>query len=214
MKKILLAGVVLVLLGCKESETGLQKNVINTVYDNCYQKLTTVVKSPSSLRIKNSLFVNHYPNIDDINRIFGSALIKDNQISKQKMEDKIRFRQIKMIMSYEAQNSFGVYLPGDFECIYTYELSEQNTSPDKIVLSNIDSGDEKINLAIEISDFDNVSNTQLKSIGKITDVGDGNKFTSQDNELYAKIIDFNKEQKVNLDIEKDVQKFKESMGWY
>ena len=52
MKKIILLSLVLGLVGCKETNTGMDKNLFNTSYDKCVDYLTDSLKSPSSLKIR------------------------------------------------------------------------------------------------------------------------------------------------------------------
>ena len=45
MKKLVLISSLLLLGGCKESNTGLDKNVFNTSYDKCVEYLTNSLKA-------------------------------------------------------------------------------------------------------------------------------------------------------------------------
>ena len=58
MMRILIILLVIGLSGCKESVTGLDKRVLNAAYDNCQEKLKSVLKSPSSLRISDAAIGN------------------------------------------------------------------------------------------------------------------------------------------------------------
>lgn len=46
MKKVLLLGLLVWLVGCKEKETGLEKQVINATYESCLSTLKKKVKKP------------------------------------------------------------------------------------------------------------------------------------------------------------------------
>ena len=143
MMRILIILLVIGLSGCKESVTGLDKRVLNAAYDNCEEKLESVLKSPSSLRISNAAADNHMPQSQTIYDLYSKKILSDktNKITEMHEDSKSRFRALNISLSYEAQNSFGVYLPGSFSCTYIYELREESKSPSDLDLIQIQNSD-------------------------------------------------------------------------
>ena len=97
MKKILVTGIValgLILSGCTENKTGLQKSVINTALDTCQTYLSGGLKSPSSLRISGVSTIVQQPNLDDIDNVFGNTIIRDKKISETARDNKARYREM------------------------------------------------------------------------------------------------------------------------
>ncbi len=192
MKKILLMVLVVGLVGCEESETGLQKNVINTAYSECRARLKETLKSPSSLRVQASTVDTYIPDLFDIYRIFGETIITNGSVSSLKQDDETRFRGVGVRLEYDAQNSFGVYLPGGFECSYLYELRSNNTSPTQLKLIQVSTGKEKVVLNSTISNFNKLSNTLLDGgIGGV--YGAPSEFTKSDADLYGKLVKLHKD---------------------
>lgn len=191
MQKLLLVGVVIFgIVGCKESETGLQKNVINSAYKSCVGHLESLVKSPSSLRISRAIPVVEYPQDITIYKHFGSDLINTDtsKISQGNIDAKTRFRQLKINVDYEAQNSFGVFLGGAFVCKYIYSLHNQDESPQQIYLNSFETEDH-ISTLFSPLPVDNESNLKLnKNILKpVVDIPSG--FGERD-ELFFKNAEF------------------------
>lgn len=152
MKKIgLLAGVFifLALSGCKEKETGLQKEVLNSAINDCTARLGNSLKSPSSLKISEVLAATYIPKPGVINRVASNILIdkESGQISELMQRLKVRYRELGLSIQYEAQNSFGVYLKGKFNCSYIYQLTSDKTSPeDNILLSKLGNNNEYVEI--------------------------------------------------------------------
>ncbi|MHA3079540.1 hypothetical protein [Acinetobacter sp. ANC 5502] len=217
MKKKLILSIIsvsIILLGCKENQTGLQKDVINSAYDNCYTNLSKTLKSPSSLRVKESLVGVSTPEVNDVYRLYADEIIKDNKISALTHDSKTRFRMLSVNLNYEAQNSFGVYLPGSFECSYMYKLGEDRQSPSELDLFLIQSDDEKIELNKPIYNFKDSSNLKLTdSINKV--VGDSNAyiFNANDEAMFSKLLEQSKDEKEDIEREKEAQRIKKSLGW-
>lgn len=216
-KKLILSmiSVSIILLGCKENQTGLQKDVINSAYDNCYTNLSKTLKSPSSLRVKESLVGVSTPEVTDVYRLYADEIIKDNKISALTRDSKTRFRMLSVNLNYEAQNSFGVYLPGNFECSYMYKLLEDRQSPSELDLFKVESDDnEKIELNTPIYNFKDSSNLKLTdSINKV--VGDSNSyiFNANDEAMFSKLLEQSKDEQENIEREKEAQRIKKSLGW-
>lgn len=193
-KNIILAVSLLGLFGCKNSDTGLQKNVLNTAYSQCYKNLSSLVKSPSSLRIKKAEAITYEPSAEDVYRLFGERLVKNNEISPAQKIAKIRFRGLGIVYDYEAQNSFGVFLPGNFECNFLYSLIGEDESPSALILSNIRNDKEDVESSKLITTFENSSNIRLENtFDRILDTTKSRKFTNDDLKMYSKILELNKE---------------------
>ena len=191
MKKIIFLAMVVGLYGCKEDGTGLQKNVINTGFDKCKNYLSTSLKSPSSLNVNEATILVQDPKVEDVSNVFGNIIVKDGKIGSITRDDKTRFREMLVVISYEAQNSFGVYLGGTYQCQYLFELKndEQSPKPLNTYLIKLKSDGEDINLGmhIPITDFTG-SNIKLnKKIKRVIGTSES-KFTALDEKMYDEII--------------------------
>ncbi|WP_407595054.1 hypothetical protein [Acinetobacter lwoffii] len=202
MKKIIIFSLVACLLGCKEPQTELQKKVINTAYENCEEKLKATLKSPSSLRINNASASNYMPESQNIYNLYSKKILDDktNKITTLYKDSKWRYRSLNVGLSYEAQNSFGVYLPGEFSCTYMYELRGEDESPEGLKLIQIKSSDEVADfngLSISVDSASNyILNENIKNISSSV----GSLFSESD-------------KKTNADIEKlRLNEIKENSG--
>ena len=179
------------LSGCKEDGTGLQKNVINTGFDKCKNYLSTSLKSPSSLNINEATILVQDPKVEDVSNVFGNIIVKDGKIGELTRDDKVRFREMLVVISYEAQNSFGVYLGGTYQCQYLFELKndEQSPKPLNTYLIKLKSDGEDINLGVHIpiTDFTGSNITLNKTIKRVIGTSES-KFTALDEKMYDEII--------------------------
>ena len=179
------------LSGCKENETGLQKNVINTGFDKCKNYLSTSLKSPSSLNVNDATILVQDPKVEDVSNVFGNIIVKDGKIGSITRDDKTRFREMLVVISYEAQNSFGVYLGGTYQCQYLFELKndEQSAKPLNTYLIKLKSDGEDINLGVHIpiTDFTGSNITLNKTIKRVIGTSES-KFTALDEKMYDEII--------------------------
>ena len=179
------------LYGCKEDGTGLQKNVINTGFDKCKNYLSTSLKSPSSLNVNEATVLIQNPNVEDVSNVFGNIIVKDGKIGELTRDDKVRFREMLVVISYEAQNSFGVYLGGTYQCQYLFELKndEQSPKPLNTYLIKLKSDGEDINLGVHIpiTDFTGSNITLNKTIKRVIGTSES-KFTALDEKMYDEII--------------------------
>lgn len=191
MKNIYIFALATCLLGCKEPQTELQKEVINTAYENCQEKLKAVLKSPSSLRINNATVSNYIPESQTIYNLYSNEILSDktNKITVLHEDSKSRYRALNLSLNYEAQNSFGVYLPGDFSCTYIYELREASESPKDLKLIQIKSSNEAFGFKGLSIPVDNASNYLLNENIKNISSSIGSFFSESD-------------KKMNVDIEK------------
>ncbi|MGV5004821.1 hypothetical protein ACVCFZ_05095 [Acinetobacter variabilis] len=195
MKKILIAGMValgLALSGCTESKTGLQKNVINTALDTCKTHLSGGLKSPSSLRIRGVSTVVQQPDLSDISDVFGDAIIENNKITEMARDNKARYRELLTVVSYEAQNSYGVYLGGTYQCKYLYELNGEEASPEPLntYLVALKSDGDNIDMEgihIPLAKFTGSNISLDKNIKTIMSSVDSN-FTKHDERIYVDLI--------------------------
>lgn len=191
MKKIIFLAMVVGLSGCKEDGTGLQKNVINTGFDKCKNYLSTSLKSPSSLNVNEATILVQDPNVEDVSNVFGNIIVKDGKIGELTRDDKVRFREMLVVISYEAQNSFGVYLGGTYQCQYLFELKndEQSPKPLNTYLIKLKSDGEDINLGmhIPITDFTGSNINLNKKIKRVIGTSES-KFTTLDEKMYDEII--------------------------
>ena len=195
MKKILIAGMAalgLVLSGCTESKTGLQKNVINTALDTCKTYLSGGLKSPSSLRISGVSAIVQRPDLSDISDVFGDIIIENNKITEIARDNKARYRELLMVIGYEAQNSYGVYLSGTYQCKYLYELNSEEVSPEplNIYLIALKSDGDNIDMEgihIPIAKLTGSNISLDKNIKTIISSADGS-FSKQDEQVYMDLI--------------------------
>ena len=211
MKKIILLALLVGLVGCKESNSGLDKKVINTAYDNCYQKLASIVKSPSSLRVNETIAGVYMPEAEDVYRLFSNRIIdqKANEINGLYKDTDTRYRELGVTLDYEAQNSFGVYLPGTFSCSYIYSLRLDHHSPDFITLAKVQNDEEEIKLNGTDIDVGNASNFKLnQNLHKIT-ASTSSEFSDLDKKMYADIM----EQHEFSKRDKEAERLKKSLGW-
>lgn len=136
----LAALVALSLTGCKEKDTGLEKQVINAAHGACLDKLTGLLKSPSSLKVSKVDIFLAQPNAD---LVFG--LYRDDIIDKEKGRIKESYEQVLKPyyrtlgthIEYDAQNSFGTMLRGQFFCEFAYEINNTGNGSDYLEWSKI-----------------------------------------------------------------------------
>lgn len=188
-------------IGCKDQETGLQKKVLNTAMNDCVTRLHDSLKSPSSLRVGEVLAATYMPKAKDVNRVASDLLIekKTGQISEVLQRLKVRYRELGLSIQYEAQNSFGVYLKGKFNCEYIYQLTSDKVSPeDDIWLSKLQNNNESV-VANSIIELKNGSNLILDSkYSKI--IGDvPAEQTPSDKELLNQVVEIWSTEKVFKD---------------
>ncbi|NAR56695.1 hypothetical protein GPS50_04335 [Acinetobacter haemolyticus] len=212
MKKILIAGMAalgLVLSGCTESKTGLQKNVINTGFEKCTDYLTSSLKSPSSLRISEAAVFVQKPEAQDVYSVFGDIVVKDGKITEIARDNKRRFREMLVAINYEAQNSYGVYLGGTYQCQYLFELNNDEISPEPLntYLIKLKSDGEDVGLGVHIpiADFTGSNWVLDKQIKKLISTTDS-KFAAADEEMYKELI----KQKEYADQELEAEKIRKS----
>lgn len=209
MKKAILSVLIIGLLGCAENKTGLQKNVINTGFEKCSDYLTSSLKSPSSLRISEaSLFVQS-PEVEDVYNVSRNIITKDGGITELARDSKRRFREMLVVISYEAQNSFGVYLGGTYQCQYLFELNNDEISPKPLntylIKQKSDGEDVGLGLHIPISDFTGSNWFLNKTIKKVIKTADS-KFSASDEKMYSDLI----KQKEHADQELEAEKIRRS----
>lgn len=180
-------GIIVSLLGCKNNETALENNVINSAYDNCYNNLENLVKSPSSLNIIKANLEINFPQDNIVYKYFKDNLInKDTgKISILALDSQTRFRQLNLSLDYEAQNSFGASLRDKFSCSYIYKLREKNTSPDEIFLIQIETKDEvsKLFLPLKL----NGSNIRMNAKFTTPMIYIGPEFLERDKSLFNNV---------------------------
>lgn len=191
MNKILLFCLMVGLGGCAENNTGLQKNVINTGFEACNKYLTSSLKSPSSLRIKEVAINIKKPSVNDVYDVFGNLILSDGKVNNTTKESKARFREMLVAIRYEAQNSFGVYLGGLYQCQYLYKLENDDRSPKSLdtYLFNIksDGEDAGLGVSIPIAEFTG-SNISLDSQIKTVINASESKFNPNDEQMYSNLI--------------------------
>lgn len=211
MKKIFLLCLMVGLVGCTENQTGMQKNVINTGFEKCADYLTSSLKSPSSLRIGDTAVFVQNPEVEDVYSVFGNLVIENGKITSLARDGKRRFREMLVVISYEAQNSFGVYLGGTYQCQYLFELNNDEQSPEPLntylIKLKSDGEDADLGRHIPIVDFTGSNIFLDKTIKKVISTNDS-KFTPFDEEMYKELIKRYQE----TITEKEVQKFKDSWG--
>ncbi len=193
MRTILLLCLMVGLVGCNESSTGLDKNVINTAYKKCYGYLGDFVKSPSNFKISRATPKISFPQDKVVYKNFKESLIDRNtgKISQQNIDEKTRFRQISVDLDYETKNSDGVFLRENFVCSYIYKLKGNEGSPREIFLTTWETEDEITNTFIPL-DIGNESNFRMydKIVKPISDIS--SQFTDRDKLLFTNVSFFYK----------------------
>lgn len=129
MKKTILLGLALCMVGCRESNTSLDKNLFNTASDKCKDHLRDSLKSPSSLKISQIFIATNIAKVVDIYSVFGNYITFNGLIKDKIKEEKRRFRDLIVDIDYEAHNSFGTSLRGLYQCKYIFMLERNETSP-------------------------------------------------------------------------------------
>lgn len=209
MKKIIILAALIGLAGCAENNTGLQKNVVNTGFEKCADYLTSSLKSPSSLRISEAAIFVQNPKVDDVYSVFGNIIVKNGQITELARDSKRRFREMLVVISYEAQNSFGVYLGGTYQCQYLLELNNDEVSPEPLntylVKQKSDGEDVGLNLHIPIADYTGSNWVLNKTIKKVIGTADS-QFSNSDEKMYGDLI----KEKEYADQELEAERIRES----
>lgn len=164
MKKVFLLAIVAGLMGCKDHKIGLDKNVINTAYTDCFSSLEDVTKSPKSLQINSVSAGSFVPTSSYVYDKIGGDLVGSGKIENLDKKANLGFRVLSVSINYDAQNSYGVYLRGGFECQYLYETSTAGDSPKLITLVSIKTNDDEVGPNRPLSDFSKFSNIKLNSL--------------------------------------------------
>lgn len=151
IKQLILMGfIALSLTGCNEKETGLEKKVINAAYESCLHKLTGLLKSPSSLKVGKVSIYQDQPNANVVLGLYHDRLIdKEKEQLKESYEQVLKpyYRTLGTHIEYDAQNSFGTMLRGQFFCEVVYELYDTGNSSDYLEWSKIIQGNEVADFA-------------------------------------------------------------------
>lgn len=192
MKKILISSILLFLAGCKENSTGMDKELFNSSYDKCRDYLSSALKSPSSLKINEVNVFTFMASPQNVSNVFGDMIIENGKIKESVKNDKVRFRELKLEIDYEAKNTYGVLLRGAYQCNFLYELNKEETSPHPLntylIGLNNDEEDRELNTHVPFSKFSG-SNTFLdNSITRILGAKDS-QFTPLDTKMYKEIED-------------------------
>lgn len=132
--------VALSLTGCKEKDTGLEKQVINAAHGACLDKLTGLLKSPSSLKVSKVDIFLAQPNADLVFGLYHDDIIdKEKGRIKESYEQVLKphYRTLGTHIEYDAQNSFGTMLRGQFFCEFAYEIYNTGNGSDYLEWSKI-----------------------------------------------------------------------------
>lgn len=204
MKNLILLCLVFGLIGCKESNTGLDKKIINTSYDKCIEYLTASLKSPSSLKISEVSISTNIASAEDINSVFGNIITKNGAIKNNIKEDKVRFRELKVGIDYEAQNSFGASIRNWYQCDYLFRLNKDETSPKplNIYLYKLIGTDENnyLEAQIPISNFTG-SNLYLNNAIKKVIGTSNSSFSEIDSTRYNEVEEVIKSKRLDIEAE-------------
>lgn len=205
MKKILILGLLVGLSGCKESSTGLDKEFLNTGFEKCKEYLSTSLKSPSSLKIDQAILSTFIASPDDVYKTYGSFLMNRDKIKQSYIDSKARFREMLVDIDYDAENSYGVSLRGNYQCKFIYMLENDSLSPkalDIYMFENKLDG-EDVGLGVEIplakltgSNF--FLNSDIKNIIGSRD----SEFNELDKKAYLEILEKHKYSEMNKEAEK------------
>ena len=190
MKKILLIGLILGLVGCRDGGTRLEKTVFNTTSEKCLNYLSQSLKSPSSLKVDKINISTYIPSAFESSSVFGDLIISNGVVKEHEKNNKLRFRALSVDIDYEAQNSYGASLRGMFQCKYMYALYKSETSPEALnvyLYSLVNDGEEIIlPTSIPISSFSGSNLYLNKEIKQIVGAED-NLFTKLDEEKYKEL---------------------------
>ncbi|EXB42574.1 MULTISPECIES: hypothetical protein [Acinetobacter calcoaceticus/baumannii complex] len=205
MKKLVLISSLLLLGGCKESNTGLDKNVFNTSYDKCVEYLTNSLKSPSSLKIREANISTIIPPAEDINSVFGDIIAKDGLIKSSIKDEKARFRELTVDIDYEAHNSYGASIRGYYQCGYIYSLKNNETIPKPLntYLYKLKSDGEVLDLGVHVpfAEFSGSNFYLNKVIKRIVGAKDS-QFNEIDKNRYEEIEAIYRNKKQDIEAEK------------
>jgi len=215
MKRLLFSCLLIGLAGCKETQTGFDKNLLNTSYSKCVDYLTDSLKSPSSLKVRAANISSNTANAEDINSVFGDLITKNGIIEENIKTEKARFRELSVNIDYEAQNSFGASIRGLYQCKYIARLNNTETSPKPLnifLYKLINDGDD-INLGVNIPISDmNGSNFFINSDIK-TIVGTAeSQFSETDSKRYKEVESINEYKRLDNEAEKLRQSWDESFS--
>ncbi|HAV5501275.1 TPA: hypothetical protein JI107_18220 [Acinetobacter baumannii] len=214
MKKIIFLSLVLGLVGCKETNTGMDKKVFNSTYDKCVNYLTNSLKSPSSLKIGEANISTVIPPAEDIANVFGDLITKDGIVKDSVKEEKARFRELTVDIDYEAHNSYGASIRGYYQCGFIYQLNKDEVSPEPLntYLYKLKSDGEDIGLAahIPLTEFQGSNFYLNKAIKRVVGAKDS-PFNEIDNKRYKEIETIYKNQKQEREAEKLRESWDESM---
>ncbi|MDO7434602.1 hypothetical protein Q5X65_15815 [Acinetobacter baumannii] len=215
MKKIILLSLFLGLVGCKETNTGMDKNLFNTSYDKCVDYLTDSLKSPSSLKIREVSIATNMAKAKDINNVFGELITKNGLIKDSVKTEKARFRDLTIDIEYEAQNSYGASIRGYYQCGYIFRLNNNETSPAPLntYLYKITNDGENVELGtqIPIADFSGSNLSLSKEINRIVGVKNS-QFTESDSKIYKEVEKIIKIKKQEDEAEQLRQKWNDSFS--
>lgn len=190
MKKIILLSLILGLIGCKEPNTEMDKTLFNTSYDKCVDYLTSSLKSPSSLKIREVNISTVIPDAQDIKKVFGELIANKGVIKDPVKEDKARFRELMVDIEYEAHNSYAASIRGNYQCGYIFRLNKDEKSPESLntYLYKLISDGENVDLGahIPIPKFTG-SNLYLNSVIKSVVGAKDSQFNEIDTDNYKKV---------------------------
>jgi len=205
MKKFLILSVLVGLSGCKESSTGLDKELLNTGYEKCKEYLSKSLKSPSSLKIEQAVLSTFIASPDNVYKTYGSFLMNGDTIKKSYIDSNVRFREMLVDIDYDAENSYGASLRGNYQCNFVYMLENDSSTPkalDTYMFENKSDG-EDVGLGVEIpltkltgSNF--FLNSDIKNIIGARD----SEFNELDKKAYLEIIEKHKYSEMNIEAEK------------
>lgn len=215
MKKIILLSLVLGLVGCKETNTGMDKNLFNTSYDKCVDYLTDSLKSPSSLKIREVSIATNIAKAKDINNVFGELITKNGLIKDNVKTEKARFRDLTIDIEYEAQNSYGASIRGYYQCGYIFRLNKDEMSPAPLntYLYKLSNDGENLELGVQIpiTDFSGSNLSLNKEINRIVG-GKDSQFTENDLKNFKAVEEIIKVKKQEEEAEKLRLKWDESFS--
>lgn len=205
MKKVLLLGLVVGLVGCKETNTGLDKELLNTGYDKCKEYLRASLKSPSSLKIDQATISTFIATPDNVYRVYKHILFDDGQLKKSHIEEKIRFREFLVDIDYDANNSYGAALRGSYQCEFIYMLKNDQMSPqalDTYMMTNIESEEnEGVSVDIPLAELKGSNFFLDGKIQSIIGVKE-NAFSELDKKMYLNLSEKQKFNEMYSDAEK------------
>ncbi|MCH7310611.1 hypothetical protein [Acinetobacter sp. ANC 4805] len=185
MKNLVLLCAVTLLVGCKEDQTGMEKNILNYAYNNCLNNFNK--NSPAAIHINNSYIGIYDSNAADIYK-YSYLLNEKNKVSNIQKDAKSRYRELGVTIKYNIKSNPNKSEIKNYKCTYFYELIVNSESPESINLIRIVNDGQNIKIKDKSDKIEDYSNLNLNNgINSIISFKSQNQFNSKDQEMYNKV---------------------------